>query len=92
MDILKFIQNKKNCKYDEYSRYRKKYLIIIISSIIGLTVISITIIATFLNFQPLGINNDVTLIVEVGIGLIITLIVYGISRKSEMKIDEKITV
>jgi hypothetical protein len=38
----------------------KKYLIIIISSIIGLTVISITIIATFLNFQPLGINNDVT--------------------------------
>ena len=70
----------------------KKYLIIIISSIIGLTVISITIIATFLNFQPLGINNDVTLIVEVGIGLIITLIVYGISRKSEMKIDEKITV
>ena len=69
----------------------KKYLVIIISAIIGAIIIITTTVSTFFNLYPLGINNDVTLIVEVGVGIIITSIVYGISRRSEIKIDEKVS-
>lgn len=69
----------------------KKYLVHIIICMIawaiGITIIS----ALYLNYYPLGIINDVTLVVEIGFGVTVTLIVYGVSRRSEIKIDDKIT-
>lgn len=75
----------------DIQQLEKKHLAVIISSIIGIIIVTVSTVATFLNIYPLGINNDVTLIVEVGVGIIITSIVYGISRRSEIRMDDKIT-
>ena len=63
----------------------KKYIIIII------VIIFFTgLIATSMNVYPDEISNNVTLIVEIGVGFIIAVIIYGISRKNESEIEKKV--
>lgn len=69
----------------------KKYLILIISIIIAIIIVTTAVVAVYLNSHSIGITNDVTLVVEISVGIIIALSVYGISRRSEIEIEEKIS-
>ena len=63
----------------------KKYIAIII-----LIIFFTGLIAIFLNESPTEISNNVTLVVEIGVGFIIAVIIYGISRQNEHDLEKKI--
>ncbi len=52
--------------------------------------IGIFVVAVFVNSLNDEINNNVTLVVEIGVGIIIAIIIYNISQKNELKIKEMI--
>ena len=57
---------------------------------IVITIIVTAMVSYYLNSYDDVINNLVTLVVEVGIGIIIAIVVYSISKKSESKTKETI--
>lgn len=62
----------------------KRYLVAVYSIIIITTIISI-----YVDSIEIQMSNNVTLAVEIGIGITIAIVIYGISRKSEAEMAEK---
>lgn len=63
----------------------RKYLIVI-----GIIIPIIIAVSLFVNFDVEEISNNVTLVVEIGVGVVIAVTVYGISRRSETQIENKV--
>lgn len=64
----------------------KKYL-----AIIGVIIVATIIAALNLNYYSQEFSNNVTIVVEIGVGFAIAVIVYGISRKNEYEIERKLS-
>lgn len=63
-----------------------KYVVIMI-----IMIICTSLIAIYSHYYIEEISNNVTLVVEIGIGFIIAVCVYSISRKNEIEIAKKVT-
>lgn len=63
----------------------RKYLIVIC-----IIIPIIIAVSWFVNFDVGEISNNVTLVVEIGVGVVIAVTVYGISRRSETQIEKKV--
>lgn len=55
--------------------------------VILVAIMVVGVVAVYANSHPLQMGNNMTLVVEVGVGIIIAIIVYGRSRKNERKME-----
>ena len=56
--------------------------------VILVAIIAIALVAVYANSHPMQLGNNMTLVVEVGVGIIIAIIVYARSRKNERKMEK----
>lgn len=56
--------------------------------VILVAIVAVVVVAVYVNSHPLQMGNNTTLVVEVGVGIIIAIIVYGRSRKNERKMEK----
>lgn len=59
---------------------------------IALMTIAVAVVAAFhVNSHPLQMGNSVTLVVEVGVGIVIAIIIYGRSRRNDRNVEDAVS-